>query len=80
MFRGDALVLSAFKVAETPAVERWLMFRLLLSRDGDQGGYLVEQSGWSQPLLGPREQQLSSQAGSNKATAGPVELFIWATM
>lgn len=77
---GDAPVLSAFTFAETPPVERWLMFRLLLSRDRDQGGYLVEQSGRSRPLLGPREQQLSSQAGSSKATAGPEELFIWATM
>lgn len=80
VFRGDALILSALKFAETPTVERWLMFRRLHSRDRDQGGYLVEQSGWSQPPLGPREQQLSSQAGNNKATAGPVELFIWATM
>lgn len=76
MLRGDAPVLSAFKFAETPPVERWLTLRLVLSRDRDQGGYLVEQSGWSQPLLGPCEQRLSSQAGSNKATAGPVELFI----
>lgn len=44
--------LSNLQTRQPPST-RWLMFWLLRSRDGDHGGYLVEQSRSSQSVLGP---------------------------